>query len=441
VMKQITIDYAQSCTIDSSELSQIQQTLHQEIDHIIAAQHQQYDTQYAAINLSYDKQYIQHIKKVAAEKRLLNPAMLIVVGIGGSNLGTAAAVQTLYGVLYNENIPIKIYFADTVDADYIQELVRIADKELSLGNNILVNVVTKSGTTTETIANFELFCDVLKKHQIHDYKKHIIITTDKNSDLYRFAESEQIHFLTLPERVGGRFSVLSAVGLFPLAFIGVDIDALCAGAHNALEMCTQKEYSQNPATVSAIIMHLLYNKGYTIHNSFFFSVALENLGKWYRQLMAESIGKLNDNNNVVIHNGMLPTVSIGSTDLHSVAQLYLSGPYNIFTTFISLENNESDFLLNYENDFSAIAPAIQNKSFSTIMNAILEGTMIAYKKDNRPFVHMIIPAKTAYYLGQFMQIKMCEIMYLGFLMNINPFDQPQVELYKKETKKILESKN
>src|SRR5438477_6483042 len=223
-MKQVTIEYAQSCTISATELSHIQDTLNQEIDRIVAAQHQQYDTQYASINLIHDQQLMDQVKQLVAKKLVLNPTMLIVIGIGGSNLGTAAVVQALYGVLYNENTPIKIYFADTVDADYIQELVRIADKELSVGNNILVNVVTKSGTTTETVANFQLFCDVLKKHQIHDYKKHIVITTDKHSPLYRFAESEQIDYLTIPTQVGGRYSILSAVGLFPLALVGIDIE-------------------------------------------------------------------------------------------------------------------------------------------------------------------------------------------------------------------------
>lgn len=423
-MKQITLDYTQTCTITPQKLAQTQFLLNKEIDRIIAAQSQDYKTDYASINLAYDHTLLDTVKNLAAEKLKLNPDILIIVGIGGSNLGTAAIVQALYGVLYNERSPLKIYFADTVDPDYIHEIVCIADAALAAGQTILLNVISKSGTTTETIANFKLFCDILKKHHSNNYKNYVVITTDENSDLHKCAQTEHIYCLIIPAKVGGRYSIFSAVGLFPLALANIDITQLCTGAQTALSLCTQKDDSNNVAATSAAIMYLLYKKGYTIHNSFFFSVALENLGKWYRQLMAESIGKKYDNNNSVVHNGILPTVSIGSTDLHSLAQLYLSGPYNIFTTFISVENHDHD-----------------SASFSTIMNAILEGTMRTYKNDNRPFVLIKTPEKTAYYLGQFMQIKMCEIMYLGFLMNVNPFDQPQVELHKKEVRKILEKKD
>jgi glucose-6-phosphate isomerase len=153
--------------------------------------------------------------------------------------------------------------------------------------------------------------------------------------------------------------------------------------------------------------------------------------------MAESIGKSHDKQGKLINNGITPTVSIGSTDLHSVAQLYLSGPRNTFTSFVSVEKNNTNLCLSDNPLLQTLAPTLQNRSLPTIMNAILQGTMAAYRTDKRPFIHLTLPEKNEYYLGQFMQIKMLEIMYLGFLMNINPFDQPSVELYKQETKKLL----
>jgi len=433
--------YRNTCTLTAQEIAAGAQILEQEVDLLIAAQQQEYDTDYASINAPNDKKLISHIKNVAQEKLSFTPDMLLIIGIGGSNLGAAAVIQALFGTLYNDSTPIKTYFAETVDTDYTYHIASLAESTLSAGKKILINVISKSGTTTETVVLFQFFLEILKKYCPDDYHKYVVVTTDKNSALYDFAQQHHIAALIIPEKIGGRYSVFSAVGLFPLALLGVDIDALCAGALSALALCCNKDYTLNPAATSAIIIHALYKKNFVIHNSFIFDTALENMGKWYRQLMAESIGKLYDKNGNIVHNGILPTVSIGSTDLHSVAQLYLSGPYNIFTTFISIEKNKHQCILSYHEAFAHDAPMLQNKSFSTIMDAILEGTQKAYQKDQRPFVHIIIPEKTEYYLGQWMQIKMYEIIYLSFLMNINPFDQPQVELYKKETKKILVQKD
>jgi glucose-6-phosphate isomerase len=311
-----------------------------------------------------------------------------------------------------------------------------AEKELSSGNNILLNMISKSGTTTETIANFQLFFEVLQKHRPYNYNNFIVITTDENSALWNFAQEEEISTLAIPEKVGGRYSVLSAVGLFPLALCEIDIAALQNGAQNALPICLSTT-NNNIAVTSAALLYILHQQGYAIHDTFLFSVELEGLGKWYRQLMAESIGKSHDNTGKKINNGITPTVSIGSTNLHSIAQLYLSGPYNIFTTFVSVEKNNTNLHIPDNPLFHDLNPTIQNKPLITIMNAMLQGTMTAYRNDKRPFVHTILPEKNEYYLGQWMQIKMFEIIYLGFLMNINPFDQPNVELYKQETKKIL----
>ena len=434
-MKNITIDYTASCLVPHAELIACQVQLEEEIDRILNARTYNYDTDYASVNLPFDQHLVEKIKSTVKEKKSLQPTMIIVIGIGGSNLGTVALYEALYPTFQASNI--KVYFADTVDTDYISTIAHYAENELKSGHAIILNVISKSGTTTETIANFEFFLEIVKKHRPTNYHECVVVTTDKHSALWQLAQQEKFTHLEVPALVGGRYSVFSAVGLFPLCFLDIDIDALLSGAQSGFVMSAHKKIENNPAALSAALLSVLYKRGCVIHDTFIFDNALEGLGKWYRQLMAESIGKAYDNKGNVINTGITPTVSIGSTDLHSVAQLYLAGPYNRFTTFVSVEKNKTDLKLPHNEAFEALVAKIQGKSFASIMNAILEGTKKAYQNDERPFVSLHLPEKSAYVLGQFMQIKMIEIMYLGFLMNINPFDQPQVELYKKETRQLL----
>jgi glucose-6-phosphate isomerase len=436
-MDSINFDYEQSCHIPKEILNLLEKQLQPEIERINTAHAHNYSTDYASINLPFDKDLIKTIQYAVKEKKSLQPTTLVVIGIGGSNLGTIAVLEGLRGKFYNEHYTINVYFLDTVDTDHVSDIAQLVEHELATGNNIVINVISKSGTTTETIANFEVFLELLKNHRPYNYHNFVVATTDKDSPLWQLAQNEEFICLEIPDNVGGRYSVFSAAGLFPLCFLGVNIENICEGAQSGYWLSTQKSFSENPAALSASLIVTHYKQGNIIHDTFLFSVALAGLGAWYRQLSAESVGKAYDRNNTLINTGVLPTISIGSTDLHSVAQLYLAGPYNRFTTFIAIEENKSNIMVpNYE-EFEALVPKIQNKSLTTIMNAILEGTKKAYFNDNRPFISIALPEKSTYYIGQFMQIKMIEIMYLGFLLNVNPFDQPQVENYKKETKEIL----
>jgi glucose-6-phosphate isomerase len=183
-------------------------------------------------------------------------------------------------------------------------------------------------------------------------------------------------------------------------------------------------------------MYFHAQNGRTISDSFFFAPQLESIGKWYRQLMAESIGKENDLQGNIVHAGITPTVSVGSTDLHSVGQLYLSGPRDKTTTFIYTTNEPAMVAVPSTLQFPLVE-GIENKKLRDIMKAILEGVKIAYKKQELPFMEVALETITEQSLGEFLQLKMIEIMYLGKLFNINTFDQPHVELYKVETKRIL----
>ncbi|MGB8366767.1 MAG: hypothetical protein WCD44_00255, partial [Candidatus Babeliales bacterium] len=372
------------------------------------------------------------------EKRALQPTVLVVIGIGGSHLGTAAIHEALFGKFYNEqNPPIKVYFADTVDTDYIYDIILLVEQAIEEDHHVLINVVSKSGRTTETIANFEIFLYLLQHYRGINYHHYVVVTTDEDSPLWELAGEKKLTRLAIPKKVGGRYSVFSAVSLFPLALLGVNIDQLLAGARSIVSVATSLDIFNNMSALSAAILYRHYKNNITVHDSFLFPINLEGIGKWYRQLLGESIGKEYNKQGKKVNIGMTPTVSMGSADLHSVGQLYLGGPYNKFTTFITVQKSKSDVLVPNLHEFEQLVAHIQGKQLPLIMDAILQGVYTAYKKNKRPFVSIVLPEKSAYYIGQLLQFKMIEIMYLGYLLDINPFDQPQVELYKKETRKIL----
>ncbi len=436
-MNSINFDYQNTSQMSETDLHAAFTQLVPEIDRIAAARNSAYNNEYASINLPFDQELLTTICATVKEKKSLQPTALVVIGIGGSNLGTMAVLEALKGKFYNEHHETKVYFVDTVDTDNISDIAQLVEHELETGNNIMINIVTKSGTTTETVANFEIFLQILKSHRPYNYHQFVIATTEHDSALWKLGEKEEFTLLEIPQQVGGRYSVLSAVGLFPLCFLGIDIKNLCAGARSGFEIATSQSYDQNYAALSALIIAHHYHRNRIIHDTFLFSTALKSLGAWYRQLSAESIGKAWDKKNNQINIGLLPTISIGSTDLHSVAQLYLAGPDNRFTTFLNITHNATDLVLPQYDEYESLVENIQGVSLATIMNAILNGTKTAYQKDSHPFVSFTLPEKSAFYIGQFMQIKMIEIMYLGYLLNVNPFDQPEVEKYKKEVRRLL----
>ncbi len=440
-MKKISFDYVATSLVTNDELLAAGEKLQEEIERIVTARNQGYETDYASINLPYDSELSNQIKKIVEEKKSLNPTALIVIGIGGSNLGTIAVHEAIYGKFYNEQKPdINVYFADTVDSDYIYDIILLVEQKIEKGHNVIINVVSKSGGTTETIANFEVFLYLLQHYKKENYHNYIVVTTDEESKLWKLAEQKGFSRIAVPKKVGGRYSVFSAVGLFPLAMLGVDIDALLSGAQSIISNCIDSDINKNMAALSAAILSIHYNKGVNIQDTFVFSVDLESIGKWYRQLTGESIGKAKNKAGNTVNIGMTPTVSVGSVDLHSVAQLYLGGPYDKFTSFISVEKNKSNISLPVLDEFETLVDKIRGKPLSAIMDAIMQGTMAAYRNGKRPFVSISMPKKSAFYLGQLLQMKMIEMMYLGYLLDVNPFDQPQVELYKKETRAILAQK-
>ena len=378
--------------------------------------------------------------------------MLIVIGVGGSDLGTRAVHEALHGIYYNNHDPeLQVYFVETVDSDAVYDIVLLVEQELEKNHTVLINVISKSGTTTETIANFEVFLYLLRKAYGAAYHPFVVVTTDEGSALWYYAQQEQFACLAIPKLVGGRYSVFSAVGLFPLAMLGVDIDELHAGAESILADCVNPDLFQNPAALSAAILDLQQEELFLPYNLFLFSVDMEYVGKWYRQLVAESLGKAKickfKEKGIAkekeLYEGIEPTISIGSTDLHSVLQFYLGGSWQGYTTFVTIERQKSDVVVPNFPEFESLVPNIQGKSLTDIMKAIFDGVTASYASGDKqgptplPYTVVSIPAKTAYYIGQFMQYKMMEVIYLGFLWGVNPFDQPAVELYKQITRRLL----
>ncbi|NOZ80812.1 MAG: hypothetical protein GXP63_04005 [DPANN group archaeon] len=433
-MNSIRINYAPSL-ITKRQLSMNLSRLTPSMQRMRAAASRKYATDYASLNLPVDRGSLGRVQKLVKEKRKLNPTLIVVAGIGGSNLGTIAVQEAVLGASYNLNGRPRILYADTVDTHSIGFIRKEIEKELRKEKRVILVGVSKSGGTTETIANFSILAETIKRHR-KDYRRLIIVTTDKGSRYWSFARQEGYAVLEIPKNVGGRYSVFSPVGLFPLGMLGIDLSSLLKGAAQMRKLCLGS--LRNPAAVGAATIYANWKKGKTIHDTFLFAKDLESLGKWYRQLMGESIGKEKDLKGKKVFRGITPTVSIGSTDLHSMAQLYLGGPYDKYHSIITVEETGPLQRVPRGKGYGALVNHVEGKTLAAIMDAIVSGVKAAFIKGRRPFNAIHLPDRSAESIGQLLQLKMMEMMHLGHLLNVNPFDQPNVEDYKIETKRFLE---
>ncbi len=426
-MKTFEFNYEKSCDISNSELNSQYYRIEKAIGIANESLKTNYRTDFAFLNLIDDKKFLEESTELA--KYFKNVELMVVIGIGGSNLGTKAIQEAV-------NPKAKILYADTVDADHLNEIIKEMNKCFKEKKDVLLNCISKSGNTAEILANFEVLLYVFKKAR-KDYKKFVVVTTDKNSKLWDLSKIEKFYLLEIPEKVIGRFSVFSNVSLFPLSLININTKKLLEGAKDIRKECLNKNLFKNPAALSALITYLQYRRGKSISNLFLFSNELESLGKWYRQLLAESTGKERDLIGRLVNAGLTPTVAIGTTDLHSQMQLYLGGSNDKVTSFVSLKNTQNKIKVPNIKQFSKIIKGIQGKDLQFIMNATYEGVKKSYLKKNLPFMEIRLQGKNEYCLGQFLQFKMLEVVYLAYLFNVNPFDQPDIEEYKEETRKIL----
>ncbi len=394
-----------------------------------------YKTHEHALRLPLDKHMLSDVTHMVQRYWNTQLRYIIVVGIGGSNLGAKAVYDAIRGTQdgMSDGYP-KLIFLDTVSSRLLTDIERMLEVEVSYPDEILVNLISKSGNTTESIANFEILYEYLA-HRFPSIASRIVVTTDHNSKLWQLAEKNKISLLAIPKEVGGRFSVFSPVGLFPLALTGIDIEAFIEGGKDCLSLCFEKE---NHALRFAEAVYRAGRHGATIINFFFFDPEFESLGKWMRQLYGESLGKEKDKSGKVVRTGITPIVSIGSIDLHSMAQLYLGGPKDKFTLFVHAAHS-SHFKVSSSGLFAELVPGIAEKSPESIMKAIYEGTKAAYHSHKLPYGEVILPSISPYTLGMLLQWQMLAMVYLGELMHVNIFDQPNVEDYKKVTREILGS--
>lgn len=389
-----------------------------------------YTSPEASLCLPSDRHILSQVEEMVNKKRTPELKYVIVIGIGGSNLGTKAIYDALYGDvdLFTPGRYPKMIFLDTIDPKINTTFLTFFKSHVKNANEFVISIISKSGTNTEPLVNAEILIGTIKS-RIEDWKSRCVIITDANSKLWNEGIRLGIDVLDVPKQVGGRYSVFSAVGLFPLAMAHIDIQSLLQGAKKMRDICV-KESPENHSFTSSVFQYQNWKKGRGIHNSFYFHPELESLGKWYRQLMGESIGKEKK--------GITPIVSIGSVDHHSMVQLYWGGPQDK-TTEIVYSQKTSDCFVPSEPLFP-ILNTIQGKNTSEIVSAIRKGTALAYEKQEEPFFEIELDEINTYEIGCYLQYKMLEIMYLAKLLEVNAFDQPEVELYKIETRKILSGK-
>ena len=372
----------------------------------------------------YDKAEFARIK--AAAKRIQSESkILVVIGIGGSYLGAKMAVDFL-NPMFNNELPddqrqgVKIYFAgNSTSAAYLNDLVRvIGDQDFS------VNVISKSGTTTEPSIAFRVFKQLLeKKYGAEAAKQRIYATTDANRGaLNDEAVAAGYETFTIPDGVGGRFSVLTAVGLLPIAASGADIDALMAGAKDAQEAYSDADLNKNAAYKYAAARRILYDKGYTTELLINWEPSMQYLSEWWKQLMGESEGKN--------QKGIYPSSANYSTDLHSLGQYIQEGRRDLFETVVKLDNPVSNLDLPREADNNDGLQYLEGITIDEVNTKASQGVILAHVDGGVPNLAVHLPAQDAYTLGYMIYFFELAVGASGYLFGINPFNQPGVEAYK-----------
>lgn len=394
-----------------------------------------YEDERASLTLPDDVAMLERVKQAAA--KFGTPDTIVLIGMGGPGMGSKAVQEALTGTLHNYLCTPRVFYADTIDGARIAALLQVIETDLAQKKRVVIVVNTQSGTTTESIANMERFLELLERHGL-DPARHMPVVTNEGSKLDGFAEQLGLERVVVPPIIGGRYSVLSPVGLFPLALLGIDIEQLVAGARQMRDQCLGSDLTTNPAAQSAAVVHHHSQIGKNVHVTFLFAPELESVGLWCRQIMAESLGKEKTRQGKMVHTGMTPTVAIGSRELHSTFQLYMEGPNDKFTTFVRVGVTD-EVVVPKKPEFEVLTQNLQGKTFQQISDAILEGVLAAYDDHHRPYSVLTLPDTQVQSVGQLLQWKMMETMFLGALLEINPFDQPGVESYKAVTKQILAS--
>jgi glucose-6-phosphate isomerase len=382
---------------------------------------------YAFLGLPDDKKLMASIKKFTADQKRHQWENIVVLGIGGSALGLIAIQESILSSLHNLNGTPRLFVVDNIDPTHTYELF----KTLNLKKTLFV-VISKSGSTVEPMVLYGIARELLEKKFLGSWQQHMVFITDpKGGLLGPIAKKEGINAFSVPPKVGGRFSVLSAVGLLPAALAGADIGRLLQGAHKMREELQKTKGHKNLALNLAASQYLLdrrRKKSMTV--LFPYSNALFRMSDWYRQLLAESIGKNK-------RTGPTPINALGTTDQHSQLQLYNQGPNNKFFIFLRVLKPKFDVTVN-----DALPKAIDflnGKKLSTILEAAYRGTASTLAKNGRPNITLTLEKIDETNIGALFMLFEFQVTLLGLLYKVNAFDQPGVEESKALTKKILAS--
>ena len=380
----------------------------------------------------YDKEEFARIK-AAAEKIKKNTDVFVVIGIGGSYLGARAAIEFIKSPNYNalcKDTPQIYYTGNSISSNALSELLEICE-----GKDVSVNMISKSGTTTEPAIAFRVFRELLeKKYGKEGAKERIFCTTDKaKGTLKELADKEGYETFVVPDNVGGRYSVLTAVGLLPIAVSGADIDALMAGAKAAQDAFTDPDINNNDCYKYAAIRNLLYRKGKAIEILVSYEPAFTLMNEWFKQLYGESEGK--------DQKGIFPASVIFSTDLHSMGQYIQDGRRDLFETVVLFNKVQREITIGTDPTNVDGLNFLSGKTMEFVNRKACEGTVLAHNDGGVPNVILNVDAMDEYNLGYLIYFfeKACAIS--GYLLGVNPFNQPGVESYKKNMFALLGKPN
>lgn len=381
--------------------------------------------------VDYDKKEFARIKK-AAERIQSDSEVLVVIGIGGSYLGARAAIEFLRHGFYN-NLPKEVrktpeiyYAGNSISGTYLKGLIDvIGDRDFS------VNIISKSGTTTEPAIAFRVFKEMLeKKYGKEGAAKRIYATTDKaKGALKNLATEEGYETFVVPDDVGGRFSVLTAVGLLPIAVSGADIDKLMEGATEGRKLALEKSFEENDSLQYAAIRNILLRKGKAIEVLADYEPSLHYVAEWWKQLYGESEGK--------DQKGLFPASVDLTTDLHSMGQFIQDGSRIMFETVLNIEKSRETVVINEEPVDLDGLNYLAGKDMDFVNKSAMNGTVLAHTDGNVPNLMVKIPEQNEFYLGELFYFFEFAVGISGYLLGVNPFNQPGVESYKKNMFALL----
>ena len=381
--------------------------------------------------VNYDREEFARIKK-AAEKICSDSEVLVVIGIGGSYLGARAAIEFLRHGFYNniskeQRKTPEIYFAgNSISSSYLQGLIDVVgDRDFS------VNIISKSGTTTEPAIAFRIFKEMLeKKYGKEEAAKRIYATTDKaKGALKHLSDEEGYETFVVPDDVGGRFSVLTAVGLLPIAVSGADIDKLMEGAASGREMALNLPYAENDAMQYAAVRNILHRKGKSVEILANYEPSLHYISEWWKQLYGESEGK--------DQKGIYPASVDLTTDLHSMGQFIQDGSRIMFETVMNVEKSRVELTIGEEPVDLDGLNYLAGKTVDFVNKSAMNGTILAHTDGSVPNLRVDIPEQNEFYLGQLFYFFEFACGISGYVSGVNPFNQPGVESYKKNMFALL----